>query len=311
MHECNGDLQNEIDKGDSRQTQKISKNDSSMLRRGTGDPRTLSSAEYEHGKQNHDLPVDRTPTVRGLLKLLQGQISNENEPLVAVHRYHGPTLRESQKKLQKKKRSTTGQEHSNDGESPLLIPKHSMAFKTIVRRHKFVAFFVVQGFRNVGGNTYYSAHTLNLRRILATDYHDVMTTFVLDLGGGSNNSNAAIGFGDEEIGGGSSDESSSSFCNGTGFCMFPTDGGSVSTLLALLNVSKIPAVVVLDAFSGRIMVKDAILSIERNDSHTVINRWQSGRSGLSILQQLGAVATCDCSHGPCCSGSGGGCCVVQ
>jgi len=284
-----------------------------MLRRGTGDSRTLSSAEYELEKQKHDSPVHRTPPVRGLLKLLQGQINNDgSEPLVDIYRYHGPTLRESQKELQKKKRSTTKQEHNNDGESPLLIPKHSMDFKTIVRRHKFVAFFVVQGFRNVGGNAYYSAHTLNLRRILATDYHDVMTTFVLDLGGGgsSNNSAAAIGF-DEETGGGSCDESSSSFCNGTGFCLFPTDGVSVSTLLALLNVSKIPAVVVMDACSGRIMVKDAILAIERNDSHTVVNRWQSGRSGLSILQQLGAVATCDCSHGPCCSGSGGGCCVVQ
>ena len=105
-----------------------------MLRRGTGDSRTLSSAEYEHEKQKHDSPVHRTPPVRGLLKLLQGQINNDgSEPLVDIYRYHGLTLRESQKELQKKKRSTTKQEHNNDGESPLLIPKHSMDFKTIVR----------------------------------------------------------------------------------------------------------------------------------------------------------------------------------
>lgn len=308
-----------------------------MLRRGTGEPRTPSSGECE----THDLPVRRMP-VRGLLKLLQGQIpatdedmdttsigadarstNKRSEPFVSVYRYHGPTLRESQKELQKKKRTTgpkriatTANNNDNyaaaDHESPLSIPhpKHSMAFESVVRRHKFVAFFVVQGFRNVGGKTCYSAHTLNLRRILATDYHDVMTTFVLDLVGGNGGSNPAMtAFVDEETGE-TFNEPSSAFCNGTGFCLFPTDG-SVSTLLALLNVSKIPAVVVLDAFTGRIVAGDAILAIERNDGHTVVNRWQSGRSGLSILQQMGAVATCDCSHGPCCSGSGGGCCVVQ
>jgi len=298
-----------------------------MLRRGTGDPRAPPSGECE----THDLlPVQRTP-VRGLLKLLQGQIpidddvatdgvtsvekNNRSEPYVSVYRYHGPTLRENQKELQKKKRTTTSQKHSNDDQSHLLIPhpKHSITFESVVRRHKFVAFFVVQGFRNASGKTWYSAHTLNLRRILATDYHDVMTTFVLDLGSGSSIGTANIQpmmeFVDEETG--EMVEPSSSFCNGTGFCLFPTVGSTTTTLLALLNVSKIPAVVVLDAFTGRIVASDAILAIERNDGHTVVNRWQSGRSGLSILQQLGAIATCDCSHGPCCSGSGGGCCVVQ
>ena len=319
-----------------------------MLRRGTGDPKDLSAGIYRTPQRNGGAKADAdaetdTPKprpLRGLLRLLEGQIPSDtavskaaiatrpdrrkksHEASVSVYRYHGETLRESQKELQKKKRTTRKANSNNnhfvaatDGIT-LLIPhsKHSKAFDSVVRRHKFVAFFVVQGFRNSSGNSCYSTHTLNLRKILATDYHDVMTTFVLDLGG-SDTRNSSMD--DEETGGilgtpsDQSSLSSSAFCNGTGFCLFPTSG-RVSTKLALLNISKIPAVVVLDSFTGKVVAKDAILSIEHNNSHTVVNRWQAGKSGLSFLQQWGSIATCDCSHGPCCSGSGaGGCCVVQ
>lgn len=283
--------------------------------------------------------MDGTKPLRGLLKLIQGQIppplleiandTNETETNVYCYRYHGPTLRESQKELQKKKRMTSRNKKNKnsaegEGSFPLLLQhsKHSTTFETAVRRHKFVAFFVVQGLQNAGGNPCYSAHTLKLRTILATDYHDVMTTFVLDLGGsgsGSISSNAMLPFGDEggddeETRGAMAAAASHPFCKGTGFCLYPTNPFSVSTTLALLNISKIPSVVVLDSFTGRIVSSDAIISIERNDSHTVVNRWQSGRSGLSPWQQVGAVVTCDCSHGPCCGGGGGcscSCCVIQ
>ena len=289
-----------------------------------------SQQQYPH-QGTSDNHVNSTKPLRGLLKLLEGQIAspllesananatNETETNVDCYRYHGPTLRESQKELQKRKRTSRKNKNAAEEEAdfPLLLQhsKHSTNFDTAVRRHKFVAFFVVQGIQNVGGNPCYLAHTLNLRTILATDYHDVMTTFVLDLGGsGSGNisgSNAMsmlpFGDGDEEAG----EPQSDPFCKGTGFCLFPTTPFSVSTTLALLNISKIPSVVVLDSFTGRVVSSDAIISIERNDSHTVVNRWQSGRSGLSLWQQIGAVATCDCAHGPCCSGGGGSCCVIQ
>jgi hypothetical protein len=293
-------------------------------------------------RNNH---VDSTKPLRGLLKLLEGQIAppllesananaiNERGTTnVDCYRYHGPTLRESQKELQKRKRTSRKNKNAAEVEAdvPLLLQhsKHSTNFHTAVRRHKFVAFFVVQGIQNVGGNPCYSAHTLNLRTILATDYHDVMTTFVLDLGGNGSGSiggsNAMLPFGDcddEEDGGAvaaardnddnNAEPQSHPFSKGTGFCLFPTTPFSVSTTLALLNVSKIPSMVVLDSFTGKVVSRDAIISIERNDSHTVVNRWQSGRSGLSLWQQMGAVATCDCAHGPCCSGGGGSCCVIQ
>ena len=290
-------------------------------------------------------------TLRGLLKMLQGQIpsaaslvgptaltastpyngDNGHQPsdaVVSVYRYHGPTLRESQKALLKKKTKrksrTAVVAASNNGEGgntggaggagavPLL--RHFTPFANAVQRHKFVAFFVVQGVRNAGGTLCYSAHELKLRSILATDYHDAMMTFVLDAG----SSHGGRETYDEECGNGGDDDdedggSHHPFCRGTGFGLFPTTPLSVPTVLSVLNVTKIPAVVVLDAGTGRTVAHDAILAIERNDGHGVINRWQSGKPGLSPWQQVGAVATCDCSHGPCCAGSGGGggCCTIQ
>ena len=303
-----------------------------MLRsRGTG---SSSAAQFESNSSlQHEAPKPRP--LRGLLRLLQGQIPTDpsaistsisgtaNDGLVSVYRYHGQTLRETQKELEKKKRLTkssnihhdTSTDHIDTTASGSDIPhsQYSMPFEAVVRRHKFVAVFVVQGFWNAAGNPCYSAHTLHLRNILANDYHDVMTTFVIDLGGEAPESERFRDekSNDEETGTMNGSDSSHPFCKGTGFCLFPTTPLSTSTTLALLQITKIPAVVVLDVGTGRMVASDAILAIERNDSHTVINRWQSKNSGLSLLQQLGAVATCDCSHGPCCSASGGGCCIIQ
>ncbi|OEU06460.1 hypothetical protein FRACYDRAFT_272740 [Fragilariopsis cylindrus CCMP1102] len=90
------------------------------------------------------------------------------------------------------------------------------------------------------------------------------------------------------------------FCAGTGFTVFPSTV-STSTILAILNVSKIPSVVVIDTTTGRIVSRDAILAIEKNNSHTVINRWQSGKSGLSFGQSICAAVTCQSDS----------CCAIQ
>jgi hypothetical protein len=305
-----------------------------MLLVEAGEMRVAKTENYTSSRQSTKDHTQKSRPLCGLLKLLQGQITdatttphnNADDAHVNAYRYHGLTLRESQKMLQKRKRSTRRKIHDEEGGGiglpTILHSKYSTTFESAVKRHKFVAFFVVQGFQNVGGSICYSKHTLDLRTILATDYHDVMTTFVLDLGdtsGGTNGHELLLlggGYCDEESGAtmaarsGGGDESHP-FCNGTGFGLFPTTT-SASTVLALLNVSKIPSVVVLDASSGRVVSRDAILSIERNDSHTVVNRWQAGKSGLSMVQQLSAVVICDCSHGPCCGGGGsGGCCVIQ
>jgi len=310
--------------------------------------------------------------LRGILRLLEGQIVftrnnrastfggewaatrlgdpyEQNDAadgaFVAMHRYHGPTLRESHSNLQKQKRkkrqrrriqittdtTTTssgsetqpivGGSSSQSGlekEQQQMQHPHSWTrLDNVISRHKFVAIFVVQGVANASGNFCYSRHMLELRKILATDYHDVLTTLVLDVGNGSshhNNSNnpmlPSLGS-DEETGDNGNDDDSPPhhhpFCIGTGFGLLPLSSTTTSTALALLNVTKIPSLIIVDAKSGRIVSRDAILAVERNDSHGVVNRWQAGKSGLTLFQQLVAAATCDCHHGPCCDGG----CAIQ
>jgi len=256
---------------------------------------------------------------------------------VTVYRYHGPTLRESQKDLRTKRRkrnrkqgtvtattTTTAEAQLHGGGDEVLEHASSVfSFGEALKRHRFVAFFVVQGYSTVDArhketHRYYSAHTLGLRALLATEYHDVLTTLVLDVGNNNNNSYLdATAFCDEETGeatasycGNNSNNDNNTpsfpFCRGTGFAVVPCGGGGGSTrrnttptILALLNVSKIPSVVVLDATTGRIVSRDAIPSLERNDAHTVVNSWQS--SGTKQSQR----GTCCCC---CCRGSS---CTIQ
>ena len=237
-------------------------------------------------------------------------------------------------------------------------PHSSSTFEELIGRHRFVCFFVVQGFRGGGGGDggggrrkrrssssssstcfyYYSAHTLNLRKLIATEYHDVMTTFVIDTGnissnnGVSGNIYSACSIDDVENGvidvdvdvdnnnfennfndEAENDDEASHFCSGTGFAVYPPptttttttttflSSTTTATTLALLNVAKVPSVVVIDTSTGRVVSRDAILAIEKNDSHTVINRWQSGRSGLSCVQQFCAAMTCESEDVSCCA----------
>jgi hypothetical protein len=80
------------------------------------------------------------------------------------------------------------------------------------------------------------------------------------------------------------------FCLGTGFALFQHS----CSLMTMLNITKLPSVLILDSTTGRIVSHhDALLAMEWNDSHSVINSWQQGKSGLSCLQKLFATLTCE------------------
>jgi hypothetical protein len=238
--------------------------------------------------------------LRGLLKL----ISNPIHPTALLRRYrfdadkllhtHGLLLKP--RRLQKKK------------EKSLIHQRpETFSFQELASRHRFVCFFFVQWHPL----HHYSQHTLKLRKLLANGYHDSMTTFVIMMGGHDQSETA----GARDIGGIENDGNDNAgnggrrrrdkdeeamdtphvdnffFFHGTGFAVFPSEQNDI--VWNMLNISQLPSVIVNDTTTGRIVSADALLAIERNDPHFVINSWQQGKSGLSCLQRLLAAATCE------------------
>lgn len=172
--------------------------------------------------------------------------------------YNNDLLEETQTVLQKRRKRRIS-EHP---------PSDMATFQELVCLHRYVCFFVIQGSRS-----YYSAHSLSLRKRLATDYHDSMTTFIVSLN-------------ERE------EETENTFYQGTGFSSFP----SSSVLMTILNVTKVPTIVIVDTATGFPVSPDAGLAMEWNDAHYVLNAWQRKSSGLSWVQKLLAVVSCqsDC-----------------
>mmetsp|Transcript_428 Transcript_428/g.495 ORF Transcript_428/g.495 Transcript_428/m.495 type:complete len:380 (+) Transcript_428:125-1264(+) len=254
---------------------------------------------------------------------------------VSVFSYHEDILRTTQTDFQKRrKRQRRPQPRFNDSrwcqyDDIQTLSSSLSSYEEIIDKHRFVCFFVIQGRNRTRGRrnnhnhhnnnstattsycSYYCKHTLNLRKIIATEYHDVMSTFVIDTSSGFDRSNfndlllpMADNMDDETTNDSNNHKeeqgffSNNNFCSGTGFAIYPlppsqpTNNSFLLTTLTVLNVSKTPSVVVIDTTTGRIVSRDVILAIEKNDSHTVVNRWQLGKSGLSFFQQLCAVVTC-------------------
>jgi hypothetical protein len=143
-------------------------------------------------------------------------------------------------------------------------PCQMSSFENLVNLHRYVCFFVVQG-----SGSCYSKQSLSLRKRLATHYHDSMTTFVVSI-------NSDVG-----------EEADTLFCRGTGFASLP----SSAILRAILNITQVPTIVVVDTSTGRSISPDAGLAMEWNEPHFVINAWQRGKSGLSCSQKALAVMT--------------------
>jgi hypothetical protein len=180
-------------------------------------------------------------------------ISSQSTEDLRCFDYEPHVLTDSQNMLKNRRRSRLG--------SP---PIHSQtaSFEALATHHRYVCFFVIQG----NASNFYSQHCLFLRQRLSQGFHDVMKTFLVCLG-----DDAAADF----------------FCHGTGFCHLP----ETPLVRSLLNISQVPCVIIVNSTTGEKMSQDAMLAMEWNDAHRVINSWQRGQSGLTCTQKMMAVAT--------------------
>ena len=212
--------------------------------------------------------------LKGFLRLIASQCMNEN---LLCFEYEHNRLTDSQIMLQKRRRRSTRPRAC--ATTSVSCSSHTASFEELTTRHRFVCFFVIQG----NASHFYSHHSLFLRQRLAQDFHDVMTTFLVSLGNGSGDENDAVAAGVEI------------FSQGTGFCHLP----ETPLLRSLLNISQVPCIIVVDTTTTdqKKMSQDAMLAIEWNDPHHVINAWQRGQSGLTWTQKIIAVITLQSS--PC------------
>lgn len=195
-------------------------------------------------------------SLRGLLKLISSQCPDE----VEVFNHDSQTLEKTSVTMQHRRRR----------QIRTHVHAERQNFECFANQHRYVCFFAIQGNRS----NFYSAHSLALRKLLAGNYHDVMSTFLLFLG-------------DVD------DPSSNLFGLGTGFAVLPPS----TVVMSLLNIQELPALVIIDRTTGAKISRDAALALEWNNPQDVINSWQRGRSGLSCTQKLLALSTfqSDCS----------------
>ena len=198
--------------------------------------------------------------VRGILQLLQPYYHPDLS--IDVYEHNVQFLQDTQTQLMRRKRVQL----DRSSETPTKSSQQQ-SFVHLIQQHRLVGFFVVQGLR--GGGSYFSPHEVSLRRILATDYWEHMTIFLV-------NCNET-----------STDQLSSVFLAGSGFAHLPHH----PILHTLLNITQIPTLVVVDTTTGRPLSQDAILALEWNDPHYVLDAWKRGQSGLTGFQQGLALAT--------------------
>ena len=76
-----------------------------------------------------------------------------------------------------------------------------------------------------------------------------------------------------------------SFCDGTGFAYIPLDHPNRMTILALLVVSCVPSVVVIENKTGRRITDLGMQAIDMNENaKVVLERWSRRQSGLDSMQ---------------------------
>jgi hypothetical protein len=193
---------------------------------------------------------------------------------------------------------------------PTIIP----FFELIQHQgHRFVCFFVVQYTNAI----HYSHHSLSIRKLLALDYGDFVTTVVIMVGrsaetedGVDPETDSLLQIATEERNSSRDLEHASApnfrqselrsngylwdlFCLGTGFSLLPDD--NTSFLLSILNVIQVPSIIVVDTATGRKVGGDAtLLAMEthRDNPQQVLQAWEQGKSGLSFCETLLALAKC-------------------
>lgn len=261
----------------------------------------------------HDDPTTSTrprppPRLKGILRMLQPHY--ENESLLITYPYQADILGTTQIAFQTRRKRyrlppppslSTAPESLEGFTSPLATTATSKSstspssFVELVGLHKFVCFLIIQD-----DGLYQSNHVLTLRRRLATGYHDCMTVFVVPLnstraGAKSTSTSSASSNILLEDPNENDVPSSSLFAVGTGFTLLPPS----AVLRTVLNVTQVPTVVIIDTSTGRPLSLNAILALEWNAPHEVLQAWHTGHSGLTTLQLVGAIATCQSQE--CCS----------
>jgi len=256
------------------------------------DPSSIDSLTDDIMTDEEGTPLIMTgPTqvsrLKGLLKMISSQCSKNNNNNLRSYDYDFMTLIESQSILKKKRKRT----RRNRSHSPATtIPYYQRrSFDDMATQHRYVCFFVIQG----NTSNFYSNHTLSLRRRLSQEYHDVMTTFLVSLDSGSSLGRGGDEDDDEE----NTNETVDNFCQGTGFCYLPER--KIPLLRSMLNISQVPSIVILNVTTGQKLSDEAMLAMEWNDSHTVINAWQKGQSGLTCMQKMMAILTFQGNSSPC------------
>ena len=218
--------------------------------------------------------------LRGVLKLLMPHCDNK---ALVPYPYDECRLLESQALLQARRKrrllsNPTTEAETSLANSQVRLSPDSTSFVELVQRHRFVSFFVIQE-----GPLYYSKHVLALRKRLALNYNDCMTVFVVNLNYDRQTETGSDG---QDIFS-QNDNLWSHFGRGTGFTSLPTS----SVLMTLLNITQVPTLVVIDTSTGRPISSDAVLALEWNDPHDVLQAWHTGYSGLNCWQKLLALAT--------------------
>ena len=192
--------------------------------------------------------------------MLESQYNNHSDQQLSSYSYDENQLNETHTILQNRRKR-----HRSMGSSTASSFTTATSFTEAVHEHRFVGFFFTQG------GPYYSQHELSLRKILASaGYQKAMTLFVVFLGGQQ---------GSDEV-----------FLQGTGFTELPAR----SVLTTLLNVTKLPTLVVIDnsdseTSTGRPISHDESLAVKWNEADAVLRSWENGKSGLSLTQKAFAM----------------------
>jgi hypothetical protein len=262
------------------------------------DSQTHTDGEEEDTNPHDHLLPQKQVQLRGILKMLFSR--QQQDCRCSVFQYDPTKLEEVDIMLRTKRRNRRLLPQGGDGEhNNSYYESSTPLFLDLVGSHRYVAFFVIQGNRS----GFYSTHTVNMRKRLATGYHDSMTTFCIFIGSSPSSSSAASrSISSSSNGGeikgtkGNNDNTDTAFLQGTGFATL--EDSTPPLLLTLLNITQLPSVVVIDTATGRKVSEDAGLAIDWNDAHLVLNAWQRGKSGLTCSQTTLAVLTCQGSA-PC------------
>ncbi|KAG7359738.1 hypothetical protein IV203_034836 [Nitzschia inconspicua] len=260
--------------------------------------------------------VDRVP-LRGVIRMINNHLQQQHAKAIE-YQFDALLLQETQRSMQLRRKRRPGRRQcqgdnpdpetiSATGEVEASIQPWPSSFVDVMQGqgHRFVCFLVVQ----YSHGLHHSKNTLSIRKLLALEYHELVTTVVVMVGqpraptADTRTETTSLlqtncqGDKDDDIVGIATtnqinNDGGNVFCNGTGFALLSLHNTSI--LLSMLNVTQVPSVVVVDTVTGRRLGDTALLAMEHHRDHPqrVIDAWEQGKSGLSCCSTMLAIATC-------------------